>query len=94
MSIKEETEDETKYGSYGLHPDTGVLEEASTKVNVRQIRSSFQILLFYCEFCHFTIFLQIHEVSCQMFIKEEADEAKHNVHGNFPSIKEELLSER
>ena len=45
LSIKEEAEDETKYGSYGLHPDTGVLEEASTKVNVRQIRSiSFQIL--------------------------------------------------
>jgi hypothetical protein len=43
LSIKEETEDETKYG---LHPDTGVLEEASTKVNVRQIRSiSFQILI-------------------------------------------------
>ena len=46
LSIKEEIEDETKYGSYGLHPDTGVLGEASTKVNVRQIRSiSFQILI-------------------------------------------------
>ena len=46
LSIKEEIEDETKYGSYGLHPDTGVLEEASTKVNVRQIRLvSFQILI-------------------------------------------------
>jgi hypothetical protein len=46
LSIKEESEDETKYGSSGLHPDTGVLEEASTKVNVRQIRSiSFQILI-------------------------------------------------
>jgi hypothetical protein len=46
LSIKEETEDETKYGSYGLHPDAGVLEEASTKVNVRQMRSiSFQILI-------------------------------------------------
>jgi hypothetical protein len=35
-------------------------------------------------------------VSCQLFIKEEADETKtkHNVPGNFPSIKEELLSER
>jgi len=29
-----------------------------------------------------------------MVIKEEADETKHNVPGNFPSIKEELLSER
>jgi hypothetical protein len=29
-----------------------------------------------------------------LFIKEEAEEAKHNVPGNFPSIKEELLSER
>ncbi len=35
LSIKEEAEDETKYGSYGLHPDTGVLGEASTKVNKR-----------------------------------------------------------
>ncbi len=32
LSIKEETEDETKYGSFGLHPDTGVLGEASDKV--------------------------------------------------------------
>ena len=97
LSIKEESEDETKYGSYGLHPDTGVLEEASTKVNVRQIRSiSFRFLFdtFYCKFCHFTIFLQIHEVSCQLFIKEEAEEAKHYVLDNFPSIKEELLLER
>ena len=46
LSIKEETEDETKYGSSGLRPDTGVLEKASTKVNVRQIRLvSFQILI-------------------------------------------------
>ncbi len=46
LNIKEETEDETKYGSYCLHPDTGVLGEASTKVNVRQIRSiSFHILI-------------------------------------------------
>jgi hypothetical protein len=46
LSIKEETKDETKYGSSGLHPDTGVLGEASTKVNVSQIRSiSFQILI-------------------------------------------------
>jgi hypothetical protein len=48
LSIKEETEDETRYGSYGLHPDTGVLGEASTKVNVRQIRSSFIFL--FCTF--------------------------------------------
>jgi len=27
-------------------------------------------------------------------MKEEADEAKHYVPGNFPSIKEELLLER
>ena len=39
LSIKEEAEDETKYGSSSLHPDTGVLGEASAKVNVRQIRS-------------------------------------------------------
>ena len=46
LGIKEETEDETKYGSSGLHPDSGVPEEASGKVNVRQIRSiSFQILI-------------------------------------------------
>ena len=32
LSIKEEIKDETKYGSSGLHPDTGVLEEASDKV--------------------------------------------------------------
>jgi hypothetical protein len=90
LSIKEETEDETKYG---LHPDKGVLEEASTKVNVRQIRSRSSdsyFVLFYCKFCHFTIVLQIHEVSCQLFIKEEAEEAKHNVPGNFPSIKVEF----
>jgi hypothetical protein len=29
-----------------------------------------------------------------VFIKEEADEAKHYVPGNFPLIKEELLSGR
>jgi hypothetical protein len=29
-----------------------------------------------------------------VFIKEEAEEAKHYVHGNFPLIKEELQSER
>ncbi len=46
LSIKEETEDETKYGSSSLHPDTGVLEEDSSQVNVRQVRSiSFQILI-------------------------------------------------
>ena len=56
LSIKEETEDETKYGSSGLLPDTGVLEEASTKVNVRQIRSkSFQILILYFFIASFAI---------------------------------------
>jgi len=56
LSIKEETEDETKYGSYGLHPDTGVLAEASGKVNVRQIRSkSFQILILYFFIASFAI---------------------------------------
>ncbi len=94
LSIKEEKADDTKYGSSTLDHDIGVLEEASGKVNMRQIRSiSFQILIC-CKFCHFTIFLQIHEVSCQLFIKEEAEEAKHNVPGNFPSVKEELLLER
>ncbi len=64
LSVKEEIADETKYGSSSLHPDKGVLEEDSSQVNVRQIRSiSFQILLFYCKFCYFTIFLQIREVS-------------------------------
>jgi hypothetical protein len=29
-----------------------------------------------------------------VFIKEEADEAKHYVPGNIPLIKEELLSDR
>jgi hypothetical protein len=29
-----------------------------------------------------------------VFIKEEAEEAKHYVPGNIPSIKEELLLER
>jgi hypothetical protein len=29
-----------------------------------------------------------------VFIKEEAEEAKHSVPGNFPLIKEELLLER
>jgi len=37
-SIKEEVADETKYGSSNLHHDTGVLEEDSSQVNVRQIR--------------------------------------------------------
>ncbi len=46
LSIKEETEDETKYGSSILHHDTGVLGEDSSQVKVRQIRSiSFQILI-------------------------------------------------
>ena len=38
LSIKEEIADETKYGSPILHHDIGVLEEDSSKVNVRQIR--------------------------------------------------------
>ena len=38
LSIKEEIEDDTKYGRSSLHPDIGVLEEDSSKVNVRQIR--------------------------------------------------------
>ncbi len=38
LSIKEEIADETKYGNSSLHPDIGVLEEDSSKVNVRQIR--------------------------------------------------------
>jgi hypothetical protein len=29
-----------------------------------------------------------------VFVKEEADEAKHYVPGSFPLIKEEILSER
>ena len=48
LSIKEEKEDEIKYGGSSLHPDTGVLKDASTKVNVRQIRSSFIFL--FCTF--------------------------------------------
>ncbi len=56
LSIKEETEDETKYGCSGLHPDTGVLEEASSKVNVRQMRSlSFHILILYFFIASFAI---------------------------------------
>ncbi len=38
LSIKEEIADETKYGSSNLHYDIGVLEEDSSKVNVRQIK--------------------------------------------------------
>jgi hypothetical protein len=93
LSIKEEIADETKNGSSNLHPDIGVLEEDSNKVmwcKLDPVSDS----SFYCMFCHFTIFFQTSEVSCQVFIKEEADEAKHNVPGNFPQIKEELLSER
>ena len=56
LSIKEETEDEKKYGSSNLHPDSGVLAEASGKVNVRQIRSkSFQILILYFFIASFAI---------------------------------------
>ncbi len=38
LSIKEEIADETKNKSFILHQDIGVLEEDSSKVNVRQIR--------------------------------------------------------
>jgi hypothetical protein len=38
LSIKEEIADETKYGSSTLHHDICVLEEDSSKVNVRQTR--------------------------------------------------------
>jgi hypothetical protein len=91
LSIKEEIADETKYGSSTLHHNIGVLAEDSSKV-MRCGVDQFSDSSFYCKFCHFTIFFQISEVSCQL--KEEADEAKHYVPGNFPFIKEELLSER
>ncbi len=45
-SIKEEVADETKYGSSNLHHDTGVLEEDSSQVNVRQVRSTFRFFFF------------------------------------------------
>jgi len=38
LSIKEEIADETINGSSILHHDIGVLEEDSSKVNVKQIR--------------------------------------------------------
>ncbi len=59
LSIKEEIADETKYGSSNLHYDIGVLEEDSSKINVRQIRSTFrfffllQVLPFSQSFCRF-----------------------------------------
>ena len=92
LSIKEEIADETKYGSSTLHHNIGVLANSSKvmRCEVDQFSDS----SFYCKFCYFTIFFQISEVSCQVFVKEEADEAKHYVPGNFPLIKEELLSER
>ena len=94
LSIKEEIADETKYGSSTLqHNNLCVLAEDSSKVMRCEV-DQFSDSSFYCKFCHFTIFFQISEVSCQVFIKEEADEAKHYVPGNFPLIKEELLSER
>ena len=93
LSIKEEIADETKYGSSTLHHNIGVLAEDSSKVMRCEV-DQFSDSSFYCKFCHFTLFLQIREVSCQVFIKEEAEEAKHYVPGNFPSIKEELLLER
>ena len=88
LSIKEEIADETQNGSSNLH-----LEEDSNKVMWWKL-DPFSDSSFYCKFCYFTIFFQISEVSCQVFIKEEADEAKHYVPGNFPLLKEELLSER
>jgi hypothetical protein len=86
LSIKEEIADEAEYGSSTLAKDS--IKVMRCKLNQYSGSS------FYCEFCHFTIFFQISEVSCQVFIKEEAEEAKHYVPGNFPSIKEELLLER
>jgi hypothetical protein len=50
LSIKEETEDETKYWSYGLHHDIGVLGEDSSQVKVRQVRSTFRFLFFIVSF--------------------------------------------
>jgi hypothetical protein len=50
LSIKEEIADETKYGSSNLHHDIGVLEEDSSKVNVRQVRSTFRFFFFIVSF--------------------------------------------
>jgi hypothetical protein len=50
LSIKEEMADETKYGSSTLHPDIGVLEENSSQVNVRQVRSIFRFFFFIVSF--------------------------------------------
>jgi hypothetical protein len=49
-SIKEEIADETKHGSSNLHPDIGVLEEDSSQVKVRQIRSTFRFFSFIVSF--------------------------------------------
>jgi hypothetical protein len=86
LSIKEEIADETQNGNSNLH-----LEEDSNKVMWWKL-DKFSDSSFYCMLCHF--FFQISEVSCQVFIKEEAEEAKHYVPGNFSLIKEELLLER
>ncbi len=58
LSIKEEIADETKHGSSNLHHDICVLEEDSSKVNVRQIRSTFRFFFFIVSFAIFSIFLQ------------------------------------
>ncbi len=50
LSIKEEIADKSKYGSSNLHPDTGVLEEDSSKVNVRLVRSTFRFFFFIVSF--------------------------------------------
>ncbi len=50
LSIKEEIADETKYGRSSLHHNIGVLEEDSSQVNVRQIRSTFRFLFFIVSF--------------------------------------------
>jgi hypothetical protein len=50
LSIKEEIADETKYGSPILHHDIGVLEEDSSKVNVKQVRSPLRFFFFIASF--------------------------------------------
>ena len=50
LSIKEEIADETKNGISILHHDICVLEEDSSKVNVRQIRSTFRFFFFIVSF--------------------------------------------
>jgi len=50
LSIKEEIADETKYGGSNLHHEKGVLEEDSSQVNVRQIRSTFRFFFYIVSF--------------------------------------------